>query len=132
MKTFVSKPDTMSLAEWNGSEDEQLVTDLRAAGWTVLFQHPAQGQEAQVFNEETSEWGMAPAPSRMIVVGPYRGQSYNVDAGNWLVWHENAASLNASSKRDLADRWDEVVGVQVTWPTPDQLFANQSNERDFF
>ena len=132
MKTFVSKPDTMHLAEWNGDEDAQIVTDLRASGWTVLFQHPAEGQEVQLFNDETSEWGMAPARSRMIVVGTYRGQCYTVEADSWIVWHEKAASLNANGKRDLTDRWDEIIGVQTAWPTPDQLFANQSNEHEFF
>lgn len=134
MKEYTSKPVTMFVGTWNGGEDERLVTEIRNAGWTVLFQEPDQ--------EKTQKWLPFEAdpvevdcPSRMVIVGKYRNQVYDLDAGSIITYRLGDRRLCSWNKSDrILDNFDQAGESDGhAFPTPDDLHeADKPSQGDFF
>lgn len=127
------KPATMFVGTWAGGEDERLVTEIRNAGWTVLFQEPDQEQVEKWLPNENNPVKV-PCPNRMVIVGKYRGQVYTLDAGDVATYRPGDSKLYCWNETGrLLDNWVEGRGDGYAFPTPDDLHeADTPAAGDFF
>lgn len=126
MKRMVAKPDYIRVAKWDGMFDAQIVTDLRDAGWTVLFQQPVEDEKIGGWDDEENEPTTEDAPTLMVIVGPFRGQYYIVAEGSYLVYADTDDRFKSWSESQLARNWDDDADTSAQpFPTPEELKLKQ-------
>lgn len=137
MKSYTEIPDHALVEQWNGGEDEKIVNDLREVGWTVLFQEPVEGETVPDYDEATNDFIKAPAKKLMVIVGPFRGQYYVVEAGNCLVYQDGNDRFKSWSPAGVAKGWtlddeqadcDDEWGKTIHMPSPDVLKKHHDND----
>lgn len=129
MKLMKANPEYVRVAKWDGNFDEQIVTDLRAVGWNVLFQIPVEGEKTGGWDDEKNEPTTGDAPALMVIVGPYRGQYYVVAEGSYLVYSDTDDRFKCWSPGQTSRNWSDAEDTTPQpFPTPDELKAKMDKD----
>lgn len=132
MKEYTLKPKTMFVGTWEGGEDERLVTEIRNAGWTVLFQVPDE-DKAQKWIPNEKDLVEVDCPNRMVIVGKYRGQVVQLDAGAIITYQPGDYTLRCWNNIDrVLDAWETDGGNGHAFPTPEDLHEAEEPAADLF
>jgi hypothetical protein len=125
MQAYASKVTHVTAGQWNGDDDEPLVHELRDAGWKIVFQQP-ETPDMEVWEWDDEQARTIPTPPRMLIIGPYRGQLWHLDAGRWLTYREGDGDFRTWGDKDLNGHWEPDAKLgDMGLPTPTLLHLDK-------
>lgn len=85
MKLHTRRVQTVLAEQWHGGEDEQVVADVRALGFTVLFQYPHDDQPTEeIWDDETNASKRVPSQSLMVIMGRHKWDTTYVEHSDYV------------------------------------------------